>query len=79
MKQKSNENIQLSISKNKRKQNTDGIMNILHNKNTIIQDIIQNTILSINHKKLEGIFSNNDSILSISILTDLYSKTKYSF
>ena len=75
MKQKSNENIQLSISKNKRKQNTDGIMNILHNKNTIIQDIIQNTILSINHKKLEGIFSNNDSILSISILTDLYSKT----
>ena len=75
MKQKSNENIQLSISKNKQKQNTNGIMNILHTKNTIIQDIIRNTILSINHKKLEGIFSNNDSILSISILTDLYSKT----
>ena len=75
MKQKTTENIQLSISKNKQKQKTDGIMNILHNKNTIIQDIIRNTILSINHKKLEGIFSNNDSILSISILTDLYSKT----
>ena len=57
MKQKSNENIQLSISKNKQKQNTNGIMNILHTKNTIIQDIIRNTILSINHKKLEGIFS----------------------
>ena len=75
MKQKSNENIQISISKTKQKQNTNGIMSILQTKNTIIQDIITNTILSINRNKIEGIFSNNDSLLSISILTDLYNKT----
>ena len=63
MKQKSNENIQISISKTKQKQNTNEIMSILQTKNTIIQDIITNTILSINRNKIEGIFSNNDSLL----------------
>ena len=75
MKHKSNENIQLSISKTNQKENVDGIINILHNKNNTIQDIIRNTILSINHNKINEIFSNNDSMLSISILTNLYSKT----
>ena len=75
MKPKSTENIQLSISKTKHKHNLDGITNILHNKNIIIQDIIRNTILSINRNKTNEIFSNNDSMLSISILTNLYSKT----
>jgi len=75
MKHKSNENIQLSISKTNQKENVDGIINILHNKNNTIQDIIRNTILSINHNKTNEIFSNNDSMLSISILTNLYSKT----
>lgn len=75
MKPKTTENIQLSISKTKPKHNVDGLTNILHNKNTIIQEIIMNTILSINRRKVEGIFSNNDSLLSISILTDLYSKS----
>ena len=75
MKKKTDENIQLSILKTKHKHNLDGITEILHNKNIIIQDIIRNTILSINIKKTEGIFSNNDSILSVSILTDLYNKT----
>ena len=41
----------------------------------IIQDIIRNTILSISRNKSDEIFSNNDSILSISILTELYGKT----
>jgi len=64
-----------SISRNKQKQNVDGIIKIIQNKNIIIQDIIRNTILSISHNKAEEIFSNNDSILSISILTDLYERT----
>jgi hypothetical protein len=39
-----------------------------------IQNIIINTIISIKNNK--EIFSNNDIILSISILTELYEKTK---
>lgn len=74
MKHKKN-NIQHCILKPKLNQDRNDLTNILHNKNIIIQDIIRNTILSINQNKSEGIFSNNDSLLSISILTDLYNKT----
>ena len=76
MKHKNNNNIQrIGILKTKQTKNPNELTSILHNKNIIIQDIIRNTILSINKKKTEGIFSNNDSLLSISILTDLYNKT----
>ena len=75
MKHKTNDNIQHCILKTKLNQDRNDLTSILHNKNTIIQDIIRNTILSINQNKSEGLFSNNDSLLSISILTDLYNKT----
>jgi len=44
-------------------------------KSKRIQDIIKNTILSIKSNKNKDIFSNNDAILSINILTELYEKT----
>jgi len=40
-----------------------------------LQDIIQNTILSIKKNKQIDIFSNNDANLSITILIELYEKT----
>ena len=75
MKHKKMDDIQVSISKNKQKTSVDGVINIIQQKNMIIQDIIRNTILSISRNKSDEIFSNNDSILSISILTELYGKT----
>jgi len=54
---------------------TNNIKHILIEKIEYIQEIIRNTILSIKRNKNEGIFSNNDSILSISILIELYEKT----
>jgi hypothetical protein len=49
---------------------------ILNDKIIRLQNIIRNTILSIKNSKFKDIFSNNDAILSISILTDLYDNTK---
>jgi len=69
------DDIQVSISKSKQKANVDGVINIIQQKNIVIQDIIRNTILSISRNTSDEIFSNNDSILSISILTELYGKT----
>jgi len=69
------DDMRVSISKNKQKANVDGIINIIQQKNRVIQDIIRNTILSISRNRTEEIFSNNDSILSVSILTELYGKT----
>ena len=43
-------------------------------KSKRIQDIIKNTILSIKSNKNKDIFSNNDAILSITILTELYER-----
>jgi hypothetical protein len=40
-----------------------------------IQEIIRNTNLSIKKNKENEIFSNNDTNLSISVLTELYEKT----
>jgi hypothetical protein len=40
-----------------------------------LQEIIRKTVLSIKTNSQINIFSNNDSILSISILTELYEKT----
>ena len=52
------------------------IEDIIIEKITFLQNIIRNTILSINNNKFKKIFSNNDAILSISILTDLYESTE---
>lgn len=43
-------------------------------KSAYISEIICNTVLSIKTNKKYGIFSNNDTNLSITILTDLYEK-----
>ena len=40
-----------------------------------IQEIIQNTIISIKNNKKSSLFSENDITLSTSILIDLYTKT----
>ena len=50
----------------------DNLKEIIIEKAIRIQNIIINTILSIKSNKNKDIFSNNDTILSISILTDLY-------
>jgi hypothetical protein len=63
--------------KSKANINNDGIdlEKNIDNKIDYIQNIIRNTILSIKTNKNKDIFSNNDAILSISILTDLYDYT----
>jgi hypothetical protein len=50
--------------------------NNINEKTTKIQEIIRNTILSIKSNKNRYIFSNNDAILSISLLTELYETIK---
>ena len=44
-------------------------------KNVYLQEIIRNTIISIRYNNQREIFSNNDTILAISLLTDAYHKT----
>ena len=74
MKGKRQNDIFGNISTNIKKDSTN-INNILITKIEYIQEIIRNTILSIKHNKTEEIFSNNDSVLSTSILIELYDKT----
>jgi hypothetical protein len=51
------------------------IQKLIHDRVLYLQEIIRNTILSIQeYKKLE-IFSNNDTILCISVLNELFEKT----
>ena len=52
----------------------DNLKEIVLEKSNRMQNIIRNTILSIKTNKNNDIFSNNDTILSISILTDLFEK-----
>jgi ATP-dependent Lon protease len=48
----------------------------IREKNTHIQNIIRNTIISIKKNKQYEIFSNNDASLCINVLNELYDKTK---
>ena len=75
MKQRKQIDILTNISKNKKQINKNETIKIVVEKLLYIQEIIRNTILSIKRNKNEEIFSNNDSSLSISILTDLYDRT----
>jgi hypothetical protein len=61
------------ISK-KNNNNNDSTMEFILNKMVYIQKIIQNTILSIKTNKKNNIFSENDIILSISILIEINEK-----
>ena len=72
MKQGKRTDILTNVSKNKKQFNKNETINIVLEKLLYIQEIIRNTILSIKRNKSEEIFSNNDTTLSISILTDLY-------
>lgn len=47
----------------------------IQKKTIYIQEIIQNTIISIKNNKKSNLFSENDITLSTSILIDLYTKT----
>ena len=70
-----------------KKINKNTIKNVIKNNNNIelnnfisekiiyLQEIIRNTIISIKSNKNNEIFSNNDTIISISILNELYEKT----
>ena len=49
---------------------------IIRDKISYIQDIIRNTMFSIQKNKKEGIFSNNDVNISMNVLSDLFNKTK---
>ena len=59
----------------KNKLNSDDIEKTVNEKVIFLQNIIRNTIISIKNNKFKKIFSNNDAILSISLLTDLYENT----
>jgi hypothetical protein len=48
----------------------------IYDKINYLQEIIRKTIISIKQHKKNEIFSNNDVNLSITVLTELYSKTK---
>jgi ATP-dependent Lon protease len=52
------------------------ISKFMEEKIVYIQEILRNTILSTKNYKQMHIFSNNDANLSISLLNDLYEKTK---
>ena len=60
------------------KMDDDKIVKIIEEKRKRIQDIIINTILSIKNNKNKDIFSNNDAILSTTLLTELYERTTFS-
>ena len=47
----------------------------MKDKTSYIQSIIRKTILSIKENQKNNVFSNNDSALSINVLTELYEKT----
>ena len=55
--------------------NAKTIPQFIGEKNKYIQQIIRNTIISIKRLKTNGIFSANDTNLSLSVLTELYTKT----
>ena len=75
MKQKNDVDL-LTINQKKYKNvEKNELVKILLTKLYDIQEIIRNTILSINQHNKDEIFSNNDINLSISILTDLYEKS----
>ena len=59
----------------KNKLNSEDIEKTVNEKVIFLQNIIRNTIISIKNNKFKKIFSNNDAILSISLLTDLYENT----
>ena len=50
--------------------------NFIEEKTKYIQEIIRNTITSIKKNTYYEIFSNNDINLSISVLNEIYTKTK---
>jgi ATP-dependent Lon protease len=56
--------------------NHSDISKFMEEKIVYIQEILRNTILSTKNYKQMHIFSNNDANLSISLLNDLYEKTK---
>ena len=65
-----------NYSKRKKSNDKNELNDIIVIKLNEIQEIIRNTVISISRNKVDGVFSNNDSVLSTSILTDLYEKTK---
>ena len=55
--------------------NDNEVRTFILEKTIYIQEIIRNTILSIKKNKRLDIFSNNDTTLSINMLSELYIKT----
>jgi hypothetical protein len=51
------------------------ITRLIDEKVRYIQEIIRNTILSVNHYKKCDIFSNSDVVICVNTLVDLYDKT----
>ena len=64
----------MSKFKNNNNSKNDSTTEFILNKMIYIQNIIQNTILSIKNNKNSNIFSENDIILSVSILIELNDK-----
>ena len=60
-----------NYSKRKKSNDKNELNDIIVIKLNEIQEIIRNTVISISRNKVDGVFSNNDSVLSTSILTDL--------
>lgn len=51
---------------------TQGIVQFITTKIVYIREIIQNTILSIKNNRILEIFSDNDSKLAITVLTEIF-------
>lgn len=60
--------------KNNIDKNNSNIQEFIREKNIYIQEIIENTIVSIQQHKKNNLFSENDVNLSVSILLELYEK-----
>ena len=59
--------------------NIKNIIRIITDKIGYIQEIIRNTMSSIKKNKKDGIFSENETTLSINVLCDLFEKTKTNY
>ncbi len=60
--------------KNNIDKNNSNVQEFIRDKNIYIQEIIENTIVSIQQHKKNNLFSENDVNLSVSILLELYEK-----
>jgi len=63
------------IKTSKDNEDVENLVSVITNKISYIQDIIRNTMYSIQKNKKDGIFSNNDVNISNNVLSELFQRT----